>query len=51
MSADIALDSGKRVSNTWITYLEEGHSLSKGGVISCGPFSLEWLEGKDGLYL
>ena len=30
-------DSGKRVSNTWVTYLEEEDSPPKGGVIFHGP--------------
>jgi hypothetical protein len=31
---DITLDSGKPVSNAWVTYLREGHSFAKAEVIS-----------------
>ncbi len=49
MCSDAALDSGKRVSNTWVTYPEEEHSFEKSEVIFHNPFFLEWKEGKGGL--
>ncbi len=47
---DMALDSGKRVSNAWVTYLEEEDSFEKSEIIFHSPLGLR-LKGKDGLYL
>ncbi len=37
---DVTLDSGKPVSNAWVTYLEEGHSFAKAEVIPYTVFSM-----------
>lgn len=42
-------DSGKRVSNAWVTYLGEGDSSEKSEVIPHGLLRLKWLRSKGGL--
>ncbi len=44
ISFDMALDSGKPVSNAWVIYLREGHSFAKAEVI---PYTVLDMRVKD----